>query len=162
MVSTSRRRFNGEPALKRGLLAEADGGVLYVDEVNLLPDHLADALLDAVASGVHTVEREGFSATQSADFVMVGSMNPEEGALRPQLLDRFALAVDVGAPMDPVVRAEVLERRLAYDADPDAFCASWAADQAELANVLAYAKARAPSVALSRALLEYIASRLAD
>src|ERR1700754_1583122 len=93
------KALKGEPALKRGLLAEANGGGLYVDEVNLFPDHLADALLDAVASGVHVVEREGFSATEPADFVMVGSMNPEEGALRPQLLDRFALAViavDVG------------------------------------------------------------------
>ncbi len=98
------KALKGEPALKRGLLAEANGGVLYVDEVNLLPDHLADALLDAVASGVHVLEREGFSATEVADFVMVGSMNPEEGALRPQLLDRFALAVDVCAPMDPRVR----------------------------------------------------------
>ena len=92
--------------------------MLYVDEVNLLPDHLADALLDAVASGVHIVEREGFSASQAADFVLVGSMNPEEGALRPQLLDRFALAVDVEAPSDVAMRCEVLERRLAFDRRP--------------------------------------------
>ena len=98
------KALKGEPALKAGLLADANGGVLYVDEVNLLPDHLADALLDAVASGVHLLEREGFSASQAARFVMVGSMNPEEGALRPQLLDRFALAVDVGAPMEPRAR----------------------------------------------------------
>ncbi len=102
------KALKGDPALKPGLLSEANGGVLYVDEVNLLPDHLADALLDAVASGVHVLEREGFSAAESTDFVMVGSMNPEEGALRPQLLDRFALAVDVCAPMDPRVRREVV------------------------------------------------------
>ena len=117
------KALKGEPSLKPGLLAEANGGVLYIDEVNLLPDHLADALLDAVASGVHIVEREGFSARQAADFVLLGSMNPEEGALRPQLLDRFALAVDVEAPMDPAMRCEVLERRLAFDRDPEAFCA---------------------------------------
>ncbi len=87
--------MNGEPALKPELLAAAHGGVLYIDEINLLPDHLADAMLDAVASGVHVVEREGISARQDADFVLIGSMNPEEGTLRPQLLDRFALVVDV-------------------------------------------------------------------
>ena len=134
------KAIRGEAVLKRGLLGEADGGVLYVDEVNLLPDHLADALLDAVASGVHTIEREGFSATQSANFVLVGSMNPEEGALRPQLLDRFALAVDVSASLDPDVRAEVLVRRLAYDADPTSFVAGWTADASELSVRLATAK----------------------
>ncbi len=82
------KALRGEPSLKRGLLGEANGGVLYIDEVNLLPDHLADALLDAVASGVHTVEREGFSASQAADFVLLGSMNPEEGALRSRPLLR--------------------------------------------------------------------------
>ena len=119
------KALKGEPALKRGLLADANGGVLYVDEVNLLPDHLADALLDAVASGVHIVEREGFSAAQAAQFVMIGSMNPEEGALRPQLLDRFALAVDVAAPMEPAIRREVMARRLAFDADAPAFADRW-------------------------------------
>src|SRR5262249_25955974 len=138
----------GEAALKRGLLADANGGVLYVDEVNLLPDHLADALLDAVATGVHVVEREGFSATQAADFVMVGSMNPEEGALRPQLLDRFALAVEVVAPMDPAVRREVIERRLAYDADPTGFSERWRPARTRLARQLAEARARLLAVHL--------------
>jgi magnesium chelatase subunit D len=147
----------GEPALKRGLIAEANGGVLYVDEVNLLPDHLADALLDAVASGVHIVEREGFSAIQSADFVLIGSMNPEEGALRPQLLDRFALAVDVEAPSDADVRCEVLERRLACDADPAAFALAWTGERLRLARRLAEARARASGVAVSRDLLRHIA-----
>ena len=156
------KAIRGEAVLKRGLLGDADGGVLYVDEVNLLPDHLADALLDTVASGVHTIEREGFSATQSANFVLVGSMNPEEGALRPQLLDRFALAVDVSASLDPDVRAEVLVRRLAYDADPTSFVAEWTADASELSARLATAKARASSVTVSRAMLQHIASRVAD
>ena len=95
-----RGTLKGEPALRLGLLAEANGGVLYVDEVNLLPDHLADALLDAAATGVSTVEREGFSAVQEARFVLMGSMNPEEGSLRPQLLDRFALVADSRLPLD--------------------------------------------------------------
>jgi magnesium chelatase subunit D len=102
--------------LRSGLLAAAHGGVLYVDEVNLLPDHLVDVLLDAAASGVHRVERDGVSDVQPARFVLVGSMNPEEGELRPQLLDRFGLAVEVKAPGDPELRVEVVRRRLAYEA----------------------------------------------
>ncbi len=156
------KALKGETALKRGLLAEANGGVLYVDEVNLLPDHLADALLDAVASGVHVVEREGISATQPAEFVLLGSMNPEEGTLRPQLLDRFALAVDVAPSLEPDVRCEVLERRLAYDRDSDAFNRSWAEECARLAEGLAGARARVADVALSREMLHHVASRVAE
>src|SRR5207248_5505132 len=110
-----RRRF------QPGLLAAAHGGVLYVDEVNLLPDHLVDVLLDVAASGVNRVEREGISETHPSRFVLAGSMNPEEGDLRPQLLDRFGLAADVIAPADAAVRAEAVRRRLAFDADPVAF-----------------------------------------
>jgi magnesium chelatase subunit D len=156
------KALRGEPSLKRGLLAEANGGVLYIDEVNLLPDHLADALLDAVASGVHIVEREGFSASQAADFVLLGSMNPEEGALRPQLLDRFALAVDVEAPLDVAMRCEVLERRLAFDRDPEAFDRSWRETQESVASALAVAKARIASVAVPREMLHYVATRVAE
>ena len=156
------KALRGEPSLKRGLLAEAHGGVLYIDEVNLLPDHLADALLDAVASGVHTVEREGFSASQAADFVLLGSMNPEEGALRPQLLDRFALVVDVEAPSDVALRCEVLERRLAFDRDPEAFDRSWRANQESVASALAAAKARIASVSVPREMLHYAATRVAE
>ncbi|HEX3542377.1 MAG TPA: AAA family ATPase [Acidimicrobiales bacterium] len=105
----------GERRFQPGLLAAAHGGVLYVDEVNLLPDHLVDVLLDVAASGVNLVEREGVSHRHPARFVLVGSMNPEEGDLRPQLLDRFGLAVDVRAPLDPAVRAEAVRRRLAFD-----------------------------------------------
>lgn len=120
-----------------GLLAEADGGVLYVDEVNLLADHLVDVLLDSAASGRNLVERDGLSHEHSARFVLIGSMNPEEGDLRPQLLDRFGLAVEVHAPLDPAVRAEVVRRRLAFDADPTGFAAAWAAEEQELAERLA-------------------------
>ncbi len=156
------KALKGDPALKRGLLAEANGGVLYVDEVNLLPDHLADALLDAVASGVHVLEREGFSATQTADFVMVGSMNPEEGALRPQLLDRFALAVEVCAPMEPPVRRAVVERRLSYDADPVAFSERWQEERARMMQQLTDARARLLEVTLPGEMLDVIAERIAS
>jgi len=109
-----------------GLLAAAHGGVLYVDEVNLLPDHLVDVLLDVAATGRNRVEREGVSHTHEARFVLVGSMNPEEGELRPQLLDRFGLCVDVTSHGDPGIRTEALEARLAFDADPDETTARWA------------------------------------
>jgi magnesium chelatase subunit D len=108
-----------------GLLAGAHGGVLYVDEVNLLPDHLVDVLLDVAASGVNRVEREGVSHSHPSRFVLVGSMNPEEGDLRPQLLDRFGLAADVVASTDPSERAEAVRRRLAFDADPAGYVARW-------------------------------------
>ncbi|HET7719655.1 MAG TPA: VWA domain-containing protein [Acidimicrobiales bacterium] len=108
-----------------GLLAAAHGGGLYVDEVNLLPDHLVDVLLDVAVSGINRVEREGVSHTHPSRFVLIGSMNPEEGDLRPQLLDRFGLAADVLAPADPVERAEAVRRRMAFDADPAAFAGAW-------------------------------------
>src|SRR6201996_3144283 len=123
------RTLKGDPVLKPGLLAEAHGGVLYVDEVNLLPGHLGDALLDTAASGVHVVEREGLSATHPAEFVLLGSMNPEEGSLRPQLLDRFALSVTIAAPLDPVQRRTVIQRRVAFDRDSAAFIGQWSAEQ---------------------------------
>lgn len=107
------------PAFRPGLLAAAHGGVLYVDEVNLLPDHLVDALLDAAASGINRVERDGVSHEHPARFVLLGSMNPEEGELRPQLLDRFGLAVEIRSPQDPALRAEAVRRRLAHDAIDD-------------------------------------------
>jgi magnesium chelatase subunit D len=105
----------GQERVRRGLLADADGGVLYVDEVNLLADHLVDTLLDVAVSGEHRLERDGVSVVQPARFVLVGTMNPEEGELRPQLLDRFGLCVTVTAPDDPLVRAEIVRRRLAFD-----------------------------------------------
>ena len=133
-----------------------------MDEVNLLADHLADALLDAAASGVLVVEREGFSVSQPAEFVLLGSMNPEEGSLRPQLLDRFALVVDVDAPMEPGVRAAVLQRRLSYDAGPTAFRAQWRDEHTQLTSRLAAARGHAGKVAVSPELLRHIATRTAD
>ncbi len=130
----------GERRFEPGLLAAADGGVLYVDEVNLLPDHLVDVLLDVAASGINRVEREGVSYTHPSRFVLVGSMNPEEGDLRPQLLDRFGLAVEVRAPADPVCRAEVVRRRLAFDADPGGFARVWVEADERLRDQLAGAR----------------------
>ncbi len=122
----------GQRRFEPGLLADAHGGVLYVDEVNLLPDHLVDILLDVAASGVNRVEREGISHTHPSRFVLAGSMNPEEGDLRPQLLDRFGLAVEVVTPADPAVRAEGVRRRLAFDRDPVGFAEQWKPPEDEL------------------------------
>src|SRR3978361_1170849 len=105
-------------AYQPGLLAADHRGVLYVDEANLLPDHLVDVLLDAAAMGRAHVERDGVSVSHAASFLLVGTMNPEEGELRPQLLDRFGLTVEASAPRDPASRAEVVRRRLAFDASP--------------------------------------------
>ena len=112
---------DGEHAFSPGLLARAHGGVLYVDEVNLLHDHLVDVLLDAAAMGRVHIERDGISHSHEARFVLIGTMNPEEGELRPQLLDRFGLTVDVHASRDVDVRVEVIRQRMAYEADPDGF-----------------------------------------
>ncbi len=120
-----------------GLLAAADGGVLYVDEINLLADHLVDVLLDVAVTGVNRVERDNLSHEHPARFVLVGSMNPEEGDLRPQLLDRFGLAVEVRAPNEPRERAEVVRRRLAFDADRAGFAEQWRDEQAALTERLA-------------------------
>jgi magnesium chelatase subunit D len=139
------RRF--EP----GLLAAAHGGVLYVDEVNLLPDHLVDVLLDVAASGVNRVEREGISHEHAARFVLIGSMNPEEGELRPQLLDRFGLAVEVTTSTDPVERAEAVRRRVAFDADPAAVARLHAPAEQELGARLARTcSARVPDALMVR------------
>ncbi|KAA0918414.1 VWA domain-containing protein [Dietzia sp. ANT_WB102] len=122
----------GVTAFEPGLLARAHRGILYVDEVNLLHDHVVDQLLDAAAMGRVTVERDGVSVEHAARFVLVGTMNPEEGELRPQLLDRFGLTVEVAAPRDPELRAEVIRRRVAYESDPAAFIAAFAADERAL------------------------------
>jgi magnesium chelatase subunit D len=115
--------------LQPGLLHDAHGGVLYVDEVNLLADHLVDVLLDVAVSGVNRIEREGIAQEHPARFVLIGSMNPEEGELRPQLLDRFGLCVDVRTATDPARRAAAVRNRMAFDADPDAFAAAWADEE---------------------------------
>ena len=133
-----------------GLLAAADGGVLYVDEVNLLADHLVDVLLDVATSGVNRIEREGIAHTHQSRFVLIGSMNPEEGELRPQFLDRFGLSVDVAAETDPGRRAEAVRRRLDFDADGEGFTHRWATDQEGLRVRLASARPAAVSVDLTR------------
>jgi magnesium chelatase subunit D len=131
---------DGADRFRPGLLAAAHGGVLYVDEVNLLPDHLVDGLLDAAASGVNRVERDGVSHEHPARFVLLGSMNPEEGELRPQLLDRFGLSVEVHTPLDPAQRAEAVRRRLAHDAGQPLALPSGDADDAALRRRLAQAR----------------------
>ncbi|HVB82784.1 MAG TPA: magnesium chelatase subunit D family protein [Candidatus Binataceae bacterium] len=140
-----------------GLLAAAHRGVLYIDEVNLLPDHLVDVLLDAAAMGVNSVQREGLSVTHPARFTLIGTMNPEEGDLRPQLLDRFGLAVEVSVPQDRQIRAEIVRRRIAFEADPARYGATWAQAQEDLCGRLGAAQRLLPQVTLSDELLELIA-----
>jgi magnesium chelatase subunit D len=147
----------GEAAFQPGLLAAAHRGLLYVDEVNLLPDHLVDVLLDAAAMGEAHIERDGVSVRHAAVFLLVGTMNPEEGELRPQLLDRFGLTVDVVASREPRERAEVVRRRLAYEADPAAFVTRWAEADAEVGRRIAAARAALAKVVLPDAELERIA-----
>lgn len=149
---------DGEHAFSPGLLARAHGGVLYVDEVNLLHDHLVDVLLDAAAMGRVHIERDGISHSHEARFVLIGTMNPEEGELRPQLLDRFGLTVDVHASRDVDVRAQVIRRRMAYEADPDAFAERYAEADAELARRIASARALVDDVVLPDNELRRIAA----
>src|SRR5262249_38667479 len=124
----------------------------------LLHDHLVDLLLDAAALGTSYVERDGVSVRHAARFLLVGTMNPEEGELRPQLLDRFGLTVEAAAPRDPAPRAEVARRRFAFDADPEAFAARFAGQEAELAAAISAARARLAAVTLDDAALEKIAA----
>ena len=148
-LDLERALTEGVRAYQPGLLAAAHRGVLYVDEVNLLHDHLVDLLLDAAALGTSYVEREGVSVRHAARFLLVGTMNPEEGELRPQLLDRFGLTVEVAATREPAERADVVRRRLDYEADPVAFAAAYQGADAELAAHIAEARARLPGVLLS-------------
>ncbi|MGZ4446664.1 MAG: VWA domain-containing protein [Nocardioides sp.] len=147
----------GRAEYEPGLLAKAHRGILYVDEVNLLHDHLVDLLLDAAAMGRATVERDGVSVTHAARFVLVGTMNPEEGELRPQLLDRFGLTVEVAAPRDPATRVEVVRRRMAFDADPDAFAARYAEAERALTDRITAAQKLVGQVELGDAALLSIA-----
>ena len=149
---------SGQVAFEPGLLARAHRGLLYVDEVNLLPDHLVDSLLDAAAMGRARVEREAVSVSHDARFVLVGTMNPEEGELRPQLLDRFGLAVDVAASREPSERVEVVRRRLAFEADPQTFAAKHQAADADIAARISSAKALLASVLLPDDVLVQIAT----
>jgi Mg-chelatase subunit ChlI len=151
-VDVARALTEGELALEPGLLADANRGILYVDEINLLDDHLTDVLLDAAALGVNVVEREGVSISHPARFLLVGTMNEEEGELRPQIADRIGLEVDVEALTEPEARAEVVRRREAFAHDPDGFRATWATAQEDLAEHVAAAESRLDEVGLSNAL----------
>ncbi|MFJ2865245.1 putative cobaltochelatase [Kitasatospora sp. NPDC087314] len=155
-LDLERALAEGVKAYEPGLLAKAHRGVLYIDEVNLLQDHVVDLLLDAAAMGRSYVEREGVSVRHAARFLLVGTMNPEEGELRPQLLDRFGLTVEIAATRDPVERAEVVRRRLAYDADPAGFAARFAEDERALAERITAARELLPKVELSEVALRQI------
>ncbi|HTU19877.1 MAG TPA: putative cobaltochelatase [Gemmataceae bacterium] len=146
----------GRRSFQPGLLAAAHRGILYVDEVNLLADHLVDVLLDAAAMGVNTVQREGVALRHPARFLLIGTMNPEEGNLRPQLLDRFGLAVNVAGSRDPDQRAEVVRRRLAFEADPVAFAGRWLEEQNALRQRILAARTLLPQAVLEDGLLTFI------
>ncbi|CAA9417440.1 MAG: ChlI component of cobalt chelatase involved in B12 biosynthesis / ChlD component of cobalt chelatase involved in B12 biosynthesis [uncultured Rubrobacteraceae bacterium] len=152
----------GRKAFEPGLLAAAHRGILYVDEVNLLSDHLVDLLLDVAAMGVNHVEREGMGVRHPSRFVLVGTMNPEEGELRPQLLDRFGITVEVAGSPDPAERVEVVRRRLHHEADPGDFAAKWSGAEAGLAASVETARRRLPGVRLGDETLMAISTLCAE
>ncbi len=156
-LDLERALARGEKAFEPGLLARAHRGFLYVDEVNLLEDHLVDLLIDVAASGENVVEREGLSVRHPARFVLVGSGNPEEGELRPQLLDRFGLAVDVKTPTDLSMRIDVVRRRDAFERDAAAFTALWTAEDERIRRRLVAARKRLNEVEVPNAILELAA-----
>jgi magnesium chelatase subunit I len=158
-LDLERALATGEKRFEPGLLAKAHRGFLYIDEVNLLEDHLVDLLLDVAASGENVVEREGLSLRHPARFLLIGSGNPEEGELRPQLLDRFGLSVDVKTPEALADRIEVVRRRDRFDRDPQAFVADYAEADAAVVAKVAKARKRAPDVVVPDQVLE-LASRL--
>ncbi|MFF4213871.1 putative cobaltochelatase [Streptomyces sp. NPDC001796] len=160
-LDIERALAEGVKAFEPGLLADAHRGILYVDEVNLLHDHLVDLLLDAAAMGASYVEREGVSVRHAARFLLVGTMNPEEGELRPQLLDRFGLTVEVAASREPDQRVEVVRRRLAHDDDPAGFAARWAEEEAAVRARIVAARELLPSVRLGDGALRQIAATCA-
>ncbi|GGU53856.1 putative cobaltochelatase [Streptomyces daghestanicus] len=160
-LDIERALAEGVKAFEPGLLAQAHRGILYVDEVNLLHDHLVDLLLDAAAMGASYVEREGVSVRHAARFLLVGTMNPEEGELRPQLLDRFGLTVEVAASREPGQRVEVVRRRLAHDDDPAGFAARWADEEAAVRARITAARELLPSVRLGDGALRQIAATCA-
>jgi magnesium chelatase subunit I len=156
-LDLERALTQGIKAFEPGLLARAHRGFLYIDEVNLLEDHLVDLLLDVAASGENVVEREGLSSRHPACFVLVGTGNPEEGELRPQLLDRFGLSVEVKTPGDLGTRIEIVRRRDAFERDPVAFAAKWEKEDARLRRRISSARARLNAVQVSDAVLLRVA-----
>jgi len=153
-LDLERALAQGVKAFEPGLLARAHRGFLYIDEVNLLEDHLVDVLLDVAASGENVVEREGLSVRHPARFVLIGSGNPEEGELRPQLLDRFGLSVEVRTPGDIPTRVEVVKRRDAFERDPEGFRTHWAKEDDRLRKRITAARTRLPQVEVPDAMLE--------
>lgn len=151
----------GEKRFEPGVLAAANRGVLYVDEVNLLDDHVVDLLLDAAAMGVNVVEREGISFSHPARFILVGTMNPEEGDLRPQLLDRFALCVDIRGIRDQRARMAIMEHNLAFEADPEGFRSTWMPREENLSQEIVQARHLLPKVKYSQRNLAAIAGLMA-
>ncbi|MCR8501661.1 MAG: ATP-binding protein [Candidatus Korarchaeota archaeon] len=147
----------GKPALKPGILARANRNILYIDEINLLPDHLVDIILDAAAMGFNYVERENISFSHPAKFILVGTMNPEEGDIRPQLLDRLSLCVDVKSIDSPELRAEIIKRNMEFQLDPIAFREQYKEQTENLRNRIAYAKSLINSVKISDAMILLIA-----
>jgi magnesium chelatase subunit I len=152
-LDLERALTRGEKAFEPGLLARANRGFLYIDEVNLLEDHLVDLLLDVAASGENVVEREGLSVRHQARFVLVGSGNPEEGELRPQLLDRFGLSVEVRTPEDAAAWVEIVKRRNSFEADPANFLSAWEDEQNRLRRKIVAGRKRLPDVTASDAML---------
>lgn len=147
----------GERHFEPGVLAAANRGLLYVDEVNLLDDHVVDLLLDSAAMGVNVVEREGISFSHPARFILVGTMNPEEGELRPQLLDRFALCVDIRGILDKDRRVDILQRRVVFEQNPERFCHEWYDAETDLSQRIAKAQALLPDISYDVADLYTIA-----
>jgi len=156
-LDLERALTRGEKAFQPGLLARANRGFLYIDEVNLLEDHLVDLLLDVAASGENVVEREGLGVRHPARFVLIGSGNPEEGELRPQLLDRFGLAVEVTTPDDLDTRIDVIRRREAFERDPDAFARRWKREEGKLRRRIVEARDRLPATTVPDGLLRRVA-----
>lgn len=156
-LDLERALARGEKAFEPGLLARAHRGFLYIDEANLLEDHLVDLLLDVAASGENVVEREGLSMRHPARFVLVGTGNPEEGELRPQLLDRFGLSVEVKTPDNLADRIEVVRRRDAFERDSEAFVTNWAKDEAKLRKKIVGAREKLSSVSVPDVTLELAA-----
>ncbi|MFM2422723.1 MAG: hypothetical protein RL291_1253, partial [Pseudomonadota bacterium] len=157
-LDIERALTRGEKAFEPGLLARAHRGFLYIDEVNLLEDHIVDLLLDVAASGENVVEREGLSLRHRAQFVLIGSGNPEEGDLRPQLLDRFGLSLEIETPGDIAARVEIVKRRDAFDRDADAFRATWAVEDEKLKQRITRGRERLNDVELPDPVVEKIAA----
>ena len=153
-LNLERALSHGEKAFEPGLLARANRGFLYIDEANLLEDHLVDLLLDVAASGENVIEREGLSVRHPARFVLIGSGNPEEGELRPQLLDRFGLAVDVKTPQDIATRVEVVKRREAFERDAQGFTKQWAAEERKLQSQITAGRSKLASIVTPDQCLE--------